>query len=173
MKKWIGLGMLLLYVLTVVAANYAVERWGVVSVGFGLMAPAAVYFVGVAFTLRDIVHETLGRLAVAGGIVLGAGLSYFVSSGRLALASAIAFLISELADWSVYAPLRRRGWLKAVVASNIVGLIIDSIIFLWIAFGSMEFLRGQIVGKAWMTGLALIVLLAVRVGARRMRVVYA
>ena len=34
------------------------------------------------------------------------------------------------------------------------GLIVDSIVFLWLAFGSLEFLLGQIVGKLWMVLLA-------------------
>jgi hypothetical protein len=33
--------------------------------------------------------------------------------------------------------------------------VIDSLIFLWLAFGSLEFLPGQIIGKAWMVLLAL------------------
>jgi uncharacterized PurR-regulated membrane protein YhhQ (DUF165 family) len=42
----------------------------------------------------------------------------------------------------------------AVVASSIAGLVVDSIAFLWLAFGSLEFLLGQIVGKLWMVLLA-------------------
>ncbi len=38
----------------------------------------------------------------------------------------------------------------AVVASALTGLVVDSIVFLWLAFGSLEFLTGQIVGKTWM-----------------------
>jgi hypothetical protein len=30
------------------------------------------------------------------------------------------------------------------------GLVVDSIMFLWLAFGSLNFLAGQIIGKAWM-----------------------
>ena len=39
---------------------------------------------------------------------------------------------------------------SAVVASSLVGLVVDSMVFLWLAFGSLQFLLGQIVGKAWM-----------------------
>jgi uncharacterized PurR-regulated membrane protein YhhQ (DUF165 family) len=42
----------------------------------------------------------------------------------------------------------------AVVASSVVGLVVDSIVFLWLAFGSLEFLIGQIIGKLWMVLLA-------------------
>jgi uncharacterized PurR-regulated membrane protein YhhQ (DUF165 family) len=43
----------------------------------------------------------------------------------------------------------------AVFASSIVGLLVDSAIFLYMAFGSLEFLAGQVVGKSWMVLLAL------------------
>ena len=37
----------------------------------------------------------------------------------------------------------------AVVASSVIGLVVDSIIFLWLAFGSLDYLPGQVVGKLW------------------------
>lgn len=150
-----------LYVGTVFAANWAINRFGVVPVGFGLMAPAGVYFAGLAFTLRDLTHEALGRGAVLGAIVLGAICSAAISP-QLALASATAFLLSELADFAVYTPLREKNWLQAVALSNTVGLVVDSVLFLWLAFGSLEFLPGQILGKAWMTALAVLLLWLVR-----------
>jgi hypothetical protein len=36
------------------------------------------------------------------------------------------------------------------LASSLVGLLVDSILFLWLAYGSLEFLAGQIVGKTLM-----------------------
>lgn len=153
----VGVVAALLFVGTVFAANWAIQKWGPVSVGFGLMAPAGVYFVGLAFTLRDIVHRSLGRWAVVGCILVGAALSYLIAPA-FALASGVAFLASETADLSVYEPLRKKGWLPAVVASNIVGAIVDSVLFLWLAFGSLSFLDGQVVGKLWMTALAVAVL---------------
>lgn len=152
---------LALYVGTVFASNAAIELFGIVPVGFGLMAPAAVYFVGLAFTLRDLAHEALGRGAVVAAIGVGAALSALVNPA-LGLASGVAFLASEMADLAVFEPMRQRGWLKAVAASNAVGLVVDSAIFLWLAFGSFEFLAGQVVGKAWMTVLAVVAMWFVR-----------
>jgi hypothetical protein len=43
----------------------------------------------------------------------------------------------------------------AVVLSGLVGLVIDSIAFLWLAFGSLDFLAGQVIGKAWMIVLSI------------------
>ena len=42
-----------------------------------------------------------------------------------------------------------------MVLSGFFGLVVDSMVFLWLAFGSFEFLAGQIVGKAWMIVLAI------------------
>lgn len=153
------------YVGSIFAANWAVQRYGVVPVGFGLMAPAAVYLVGVAFTLRDLVQDHLGRVAVLIAVLIGGALSALVAP-RFAVASAVAFLVSELADFAVYTPLRHHNWLGAVALSNVVGLTLDSVLFLWLAFHSFTFLAGQIVGKGWMTLLAVAVLASVR-GRRR------
>ena len=73
--RTIGLVAIVAYVLTVVAANWAIDEFGTVSVGFGLTAPAGVYFAGLAFTLRDITHDTLGRWYVLGGIAAGSVIS--------------------------------------------------------------------------------------------------
>lgn len=164
---WVAAG---LFIGTVWLANWLVTRYGVVNVGFGLVAPAGVFAVGLALTLRDVTHRILGRSAVVACILAGCGLAFFVEANTqipgghlsLAVASAIAFLFSEFADFSVYTPLEDRSFVGAVAASNIVGAIIDSMLFLWLAFGSLEFLKGQVVGKLWMTAAALPVLLATR-----------
>lgn len=148
------------YIATIVAANIAVTRIGLVPVGFGLMAPAGVYFAGLAFTLRDVLQEVAGRRVTIAAVIAGSALSALFGDGRIAIAAGLAFLLSELADLAVYTPLRRRGLLRAVVASNLVGLVIDSALFLGIAFGSLAFLPGQIVGKVTMTLLAVPLLLA-------------
>jgi hypothetical protein len=87
----------------------------------------------------------------------GHGLVACNSGGRctLCIASAVAFLLSEFADLGVYTPLARRGLVLAVVASGVAGLVVDSIVFLWLAFGSLDFLSGQVVGKAWMVLLSI------------------
>jgi queuosine precursor transporter len=160
-QRTVGIITLVGYILTIFAANLAITMIGIVPVGFGLVAPAGVYFAGLAFSLRDALQETLGRRWVIAAILLGALVSAGLSA-QLALASGLAFLFSELADFAVYTPLRRKSWLGAVVASNTVGVVVDSALFLWLAFGSLGFLPGQIVGKLWMTALAVGLILAWR-----------
>jgi uncharacterized PurR-regulated membrane protein YhhQ (DUF165 family) len=149
------------YIATIFGANWAIATFGLVPVGFGLLAPAGVYFAGLAFTFRDLTQDQLGRAWTFGAILVGAGLSALVSP-QFALASGAAFLLSETADLLVYSPLKERHWLGAVALSNTVGLVVDSALFLALAFGSLAFLPGQIVGKAWMTALAVAVLWAWR-----------
>ena len=152
-----------LFALTVPAANWMIGNVGacvpdgpcLVPVGFGLEAPSGVLMVGAALVLRDIVHERLGAGWALAAIVIGAALSAWLAPPTLVVASAAAFLLAELADFAVYAPLRKRHLTAAVVASGAVGAVIDSAVFLLIAFGSLAFIEGQIVGKLWMSLLAI------------------
>lgn len=134
----------------VLAANWLTDRYGFVPVGFGLSATAGTYAAGLSFGVRDALHELAGRRVVALAICVGAVLSALVSPS-LALASGVAFLVSEFADLAVYAPLRRRRWVAAVVASNLVGAVVDTVVFLHLAgFPVSDALAGQVVGKTLM-----------------------
>ena len=148
---------------TIPAANWLIGNVGVqcaptephlIPVGFGFMAPSGVLMVGAALVLRDIVHERLGALAALLAIAVGAFLSAFLAPPSLVLASVAAFALAELADFAVYAPLRKRQLGAAVLASGIVGAAVDSAVFLTLAFGSLAHIEGQILGKAWMSLLA-------------------
>ena len=72
-----------------------------------------------------------------------------------------AFLLSELSDYAVYTPLQERRLITAVVASSLAGLIIDSMVLLYLNLGSLDYLVG-IVGKACMVLLAIPVIWRIR-----------
>lgn len=146
----------------ILAANYVTTQYGMVSVGFGLVATAGTYLAGLSFVLRDAVQDAMGRWAVVPLIVIGAGLSYLVSDPFIALASGVAFLVSELADLAVYTPLRRRGYIQAAVASNVVGAFVDTFLFLSIAGFPLAAWQGQVVGKLAITAAVVLAVVAVR-----------
>ncbi|HEY4140316.1 MAG TPA: VUT family protein [Pseudolabrys sp.] len=155
---------LVLFGLTIPAANWMVDHFGtvcppngpcLVPVAPGLMAPSGVLLIGAALVLRDLVQRRLGVAFGIGAIVAGAAISAAISPAQLVLASVSAFLVSEFSDFAVYTPLAKRRLVLAVLLSSLAGLIVDSIIFLWLAFGSLDFLMGQIVGKLWMVVLAI------------------
>lgn len=155
---------LALFCLTVPAANWMIGHVGTVClpngpcllpVAPGVDAPSGVLMVGAALVLRDLLQRRLGVGFGVAAILVGAMLSALVAPPALVMASAVAFLLSEFADFAVYTPLARRRLVAAVMASSVVGLVVDSIVFLWLAFGSLAFLEGQVIGKAWMVLLAL------------------
>jgi uncharacterized PurR-regulated membrane protein YhhQ (DUF165 family) len=152
------------FIACVPAANWMIGNLGTVCppgepclipVAPGIMAPSGVVMVGLALVLRDLVQRRLGVSFAAIGILVGAAISAFIVPPALVIASAIAFLFSEFADLAVFTPLQRRGLVLAVFVSSIVGLVVDSLLFLYLAFGSLDFLAGQILGKAWMVLIAL------------------
>lgn len=148
---------------TIPAANWMIGHVGtactpdgpcLVPVGFGLMAPSGVLMVGTALVLRDMVQEAGGTRAAVVAIVTGGAVAWLVAPPMLVVASVAAFLIAELADLAVYTPLRRRWPGVAVLASGVAGSLVDSLVFLWIAFASVEHLAGQMLGKMWVSVLA-------------------
>ncbi len=152
------------FALCIPAANWLIGHWGAVCppnapclilVAPGIMAPSGVPMIGLALVLRDLVQRRLGARWAIGAILAGAALSALLAPPALVLASGVAFLLSELADFAVYTPLQRRRLVLAVVASGLVGLVIDSLLFLQLAFGSLEFLSGQVIGKAWIVLLSI------------------
>ncbi|GLZ30827.1 hypothetical protein Lesp02_30160 [Lentzea sp. NBRC 105346] len=152
------------YAATVVGANWASTLWPAIAVA-ALQIPAGALFAGLAFTVRDLLQDAVGTRTTLLAIALGAALSGLVATPRIALASAAAFAVSELVDLAVYTPLRRRGRITAVGLSNAVGLLVDSLLFLPLAFGSLTYLAGQLAGKTITTVLAVAVLASAR--ARR------
>lgn len=159
-----GIVFLVLFTACIPAANWLIQHVGTVCppkspclipVAPDLMAPSAVIVVGLAFVFRDIVQRRLGVGWAAGAIIIGALLSAALAPPALVIASATAFLASEFADLAVYTPLQRKRLVLAVFASSIVGLVVDSAIFLQLAFGNLDYLWGQVVGKSWMVLLAL------------------
>jgi uncharacterized PurR-regulated membrane protein YhhQ (DUF165 family) len=89
----------------------------------------------------------------------------WLSTPQLALASGVAFLVSELADMAVYTPLRRKGWARAVAASNAVGATVDTLLFLTLAGFPVTWqsVLGQLAGKVlWATLVPVLAVLVVR-----------
>lgn len=152
-----GLVALSAYAGSILAANFASSGWPHLRV-VELDVPAGAVFAGLALTTRDLVQDVVGRRGVLVAIVLGAGLSWLVASPRIASASAVAFAASELVDFTVYAALGARSQQLAVAGSNTAGLLVDSALFVPLAFGTWAALPGQVAGKTASTVLAVGVL---------------
>ncbi len=151
---WWALG----YAATIPVANLLIGHVGTVCVpggpclipvAPGILAPSGVLMVGVALLLRDLVQRNYGAACSLGCIAAGTLLSSLIAPVALAVASGTAFLASELADFAVFTPLYRRRLITAVLLSCFAGAVLDSALFLWLAFGTLEHITGQVIGKAY------------------------
>ena len=175
-----------LYVACELIANVTA---GKITVLGPFTVPAAIYIFALTFTLIDLINEGMGKRAArrvvycafAANVLLAlyslvivrlpspvwfsAAKSYaevFAVTPRIVLASLTAFLISGLLDVELFAKLKARlnpGW--RVVASNVVSTLVDSVVFISLAFlGSfpvgavLMLILGQYVVKLAVTGLS-------------------
>lgn len=136
-------------------ANYLISNIGTVCsegvclipVGFGLMAPSGVLVIGLSLALRDYIHESFGIRPAILMILFGALLSFILANPYIAVASAVSYLVSELMDAGVYSWLREKSKPLGILMSGAVGSVVDGVLFVLIAFGSLEFSLGNILGK--------------------------
>jgi uncharacterized PurR-regulated membrane protein YhhQ (DUF165 family) len=162
-----------LYVAVVVSAQVGTNK--IVDVPWtDLTAPGGTYLIGIALSLLELAHRTApsrregfvnAQVMVACGFGASALLAGYLAvldamspedalfdrlagTWRIVLGSLVAFLVSETIDNSLGAWLRDRVHDAArVVATNAVSVPLDSVVFLLVAFGSLEFIEGQIVVK--------------------------
>ena len=158
---------LLAFAAVIILANLLTSTYGLVTI-LGLTATAGTWVAGLGFVVRDGLHESGGWRWVAVAIGVGCLLSAALSP-RLALASAVAFALSETCDWGVYAPLRRRGRPLAAVTSNVVGSIVDTLAFLLIAGFPLAGAWTQVLIKVAVTTLTVGVLNALSRYSRQRR----
>jgi queuosine precursor transporter len=141
----------LTFVGLVVASNILTAEYGLL---FGFVA-AGTFTAGLVLAARDAVRETAGVWWSLGCIAAGCAVSAVMAGPALALASGAAFALSELADTAVYEPLRKRGRVTALAWSNLVGSVVDSVLFLWLAgFPLWPAVAGQ-VGVKWVVAVGL------------------
>lgn len=156
---------IILYFLFIVLSDIVAARWMIpdcLGVTLPISAPAGVVFIGVVLTLRDKIHDKYGLWTVI-KVVLAASVFAYLFGGvtggillqRISIASTIAFLFSELTDTGVYEQYIDSPWLSRVLRSNFASSIVDSILFISIAFGvnAWELMLGQVVVKNLVGGL--------------------
>jgi uncharacterized integral membrane protein (TIGR00697 family) len=163
-----------------------------------LVVPAATFLFPLAFTLVDLVNRAMGKVvarwvvlgAFAGNVVLVASATIAVAlppagfwpnqeayalilgaAPRVVLASWVAYLASSMTDVEVFARLTALPLWGRVMVSSAISLLIDSIIFVGIAFGPLpQVIASQYLIKLVMSVVGLpLILLARFTVAPRMR----
>lgn len=124
------------YLAAIVAANAIITEkgptWSIYT---------AFVFIGLDLVTRDRLHDAwkghvLRNMALL--IAAGSALSYALNrdTGRIALASCLAFGAAATADGIVYHLRRKERWSDRSNESNVAGAAVDSLIFPIVAFGS-------------------------------------
>lgn len=95
---------------------------------YDTMYPPMSIVVGLIFILRDFAQKEIGHKVFI-AMLIGAFLSYIMANPFIAVASLVAFLVSETVDWGVYTftgkPLHQR-----ILISSLLSTPVDSAIFL-------------------------------------------
>jgi queuosine precursor transporter len=164
----------LLYLVCILLANWAAAQGRWILLGGLLVVPYGVPFIAPTFTLRDAVHRRVGvrgatilvqlGLLASGAQALsdllgGGSLAQPGSVARVALAGIVAFAVSENADTLIYQLLRRESWASRALKSNLVSTLLDSAVFISLAFGpALPLILGQWVSK-WLIAALVVALL--------------
>jgi len=117
-----------LYIALIVAVNYGFSVVPLVELPGGVMWPPMSLLVGFVFIVRDFAQREIGHRVLL-AMAVGVGLSYIMADPYVAMWSAIAFLVSELADWAVYT-FTKRAMSERVIYSSILSAPLDSAVFL-------------------------------------------
>ncbi|MFD0880204.1 VUT family protein [Variovorax dokdonensis] len=123
-------------VAVVLASNYLVQF----SINDWLTWGAFSY--PVAFLVSDLINRRFGpgqaRRVAWLGFAVAVAASVAVAPVRIAAASGLAFIASQLLDIGVFHRLRQGRWWKAPLVATVIAAVLDSIVFWGIAFAGTE-----------------------------------
>lgn len=116
----------------VVASNWLVQF----PINAWLTWGAFVY--PLAFLVTDLTNRAVGvgqaRRVAWSGFAVAVLVSAAVAPWRIAVASGVAFLVSQLADVSIFNRWRAQAWWKAPLIGSVVASVIDTVLFFSLAF---------------------------------------
>lgn len=91
-----------------------------------------------AFLVSDLTNRYDGPRRARAVVLVGSAaalcLSAYLSTPRIAIASATAFLVGQLLDIAVFSRLRNRFWLVPPLSASLIGSLLDTAIFFSLAF---------------------------------------
>ena len=117
-----------LYILTVVAVNWAFDLVPLLALPNGEMWSPVALGVGFVFVIRDYAQREIGHYVLP-AMFLGGFLSWLLASPGIAIASMCAFLTGEFVDWAVYT-FTGRPFSQRVLFSSAISTPVDSAVFL-------------------------------------------
>lgn len=117
-----------LYVAGIVLVNVLFATLPLIPL-FGTMIPPASLVVGATFILRDLAQRAVGHNVIV-PMAIAVAITALVAGPQLALASGLAFAVSELFDYAVYSWSKLTVIMRVLVGS-LFALPIDTVVFLY------------------------------------------
>lgn len=119
---------LFIYMLLIVGINLAFASTPLIPLPNGDMWPPLSLVVGFTFVVRDYAQKRVGH-HILWAMLAGCAVSWFLASPELAIASAAAFAVGELADWAIFT-FTKRPFSQRILLSSLLGTPLDSLVFL-------------------------------------------
>jgi len=129
----------LIYIALIVLVNWLFTVVPLIAMGGGDKWPPVALIVGLVFVARDFAQRYVGHWVIA-AMVVAAVISYFMADPFVALASVVAFVISEFADWLIYS-FTKRPFAQRILLSSVIAAPLDTVVFL----GILGYLSGPAV----------------------------
>lgn len=134
------------YLASIIAVNLAFSYLPMIQLPLDQSIPVGTFLVGFIFVIRDYAHREIGS-GIYLAMLAGVAVSYLMADPFVAVASAIAFGLSELIDALVFTytkkPMRDR-----VLLSSAASTPVDSAVFLlilgffdWLGFAIMVIVK--------------------------------
>ena len=118
-----------IYIATVVAINMAFAYIPPIVLFDGTIFTAGSVIAGLVFVARDFAQREVGHKVVLLLMAAAGLLSYLLADPFVAIASIVAFAISEISDYIVYSKYKG-DFNKRVIFSSLVSVPIDTAVFL-------------------------------------------
>lgn len=122
---WVGA-----YIVSIVAVNWMFLSLPAIPTALGDIYYAN-FVVGAIFVVRDYAQRQVGHYILLATLLVGI-LTYFMVDPAIAVASIMAFALSETTDWGVYSftgkPLQQR-----ILISSFMAAPVDTLAFQWLA----------------------------------------
>lgn len=118
----------LAYIALVVIVNILFSYVPMLATPLGLVSPVA-FIVGAVFVVRDFAQRQAGHFILL-AMVIATVISYLMADPFVAVASALAFVTSEIFDYASYS-LTKKEFHKRILISSIVSTPVDTFIFLY------------------------------------------
>ena len=134
----------LLMGVVVLASNYLVQ-FPVNYYGLSQILTYGAFSYPIAFLITDLANRSYGKVVarkiVYLGFILGVAFTILFSTDfadfisiRIAIGSAVAFLVAQLLDVQIFDNLRKKKWFIAPLTSSVIGSTIDTFLFFSISF---------------------------------------